>query len=112
MTRDELFRRIKQSLIAAFGDRFQGLVLYGSEARGEPSPESDIDLMVLLQGPFSLGRDLTTTIEATYDLQLEITDDPGPFASRIIHATPVDAQVFNEGQFALYRNAAREGTFL
>ena len=112
MTRDELLGRIKSSLTAAFGERFQGLVLYGSEARGEACPDSDIDLLVLLRGPLKLGRDLEKILDATYDLQLEITDEPGPLAARIIHASPVDAEVFQQGHFALYRNAKSEGIFL
>jgi predicted nucleotidyltransferase len=111
MTRDELLSRIKENLAAAFGARFQGLVLYGSEARGKPSLESDIDLLVLLQGPIKLGRDLEKIINATYDLQLELIDAPGPFQSRMIHATPVDARAFQEAEYALYRNAKKEGIF-
>ena len=48
MDRQELLREIKRRLECAFGDRFRGALLYGSEARGEAAPDSDIDVMVLL----------------------------------------------------------------
>jgi predicted nucleotidyltransferase len=44
-------------------------VLYGSEARGTAHPDSDVDLLVLLRGPVSLGKDLKTIIDALYPLQ-------------------------------------------
>ena len=33
-----------------FGDRLRGIRLYGSTARGDWTPESDIDVLVLLDG--------------------------------------------------------------
>jgi predicted nucleotidyltransferase len=59
-----LLKRIKTSLEATFGDRLRGVVLYGSEARGEATPDSDIDILVLLTGPVALGQDLRTIIHA------------------------------------------------
>ena len=79
-------------------------MLYGSEARNEARAESDVDLMVLLDGPVRLGRDLDTIVGALYPIQLEI-DAP-------IHATPVSADAFEAGEWGVYRNARREGVLL
>ena len=46
-----LVRRLKARLAEAYGDRFAGVVLYGSYARGEAGPDSDVDVLVLLDGP-------------------------------------------------------------
>lgn len=96
-----LLARIKARLQDVYGDHLRGVVLYGSEARGEATPDSDIDILVLLTGPVTLGRDLRTIIHALYPLQLE--------SERLIDATPVDIDVYEAGEFALYRNAKREG---
>ena len=96
--------RIRTLLVEAFGDRLQGIVLYGSEARGTADPDSDADLLVLLAGPVSLGKDLRMIIDALYPLQLEL-ECP-------IHALPVDAKGYAEGGFSLYRNALREGVLV
>ena len=97
-------RRIHELLADCFGDRLQGVVLYGSEARGTAVSDSDADLLVLLRGPVALGRDLKAIIEVLYPLQLEM--------ERPIHALPVDAAEYAAGEFALYRNARREGVLV
>ena len=96
-----LLARVKVHLQAIYGDRLGGVVLYGSEARGEAAPDSDIDIFILLTGPVALGQELRTIIAALYPLQLEI--------ERPLHAIPVDLHVYEAGEFALYRNAQREG---
>lgn len=104
MISEHLRKEIRSRLESAFRNRLQGVLLYGSQARAQAREDSDLDLMILLEGPVRLGRDLETIIEALYPLQLE-TDVP-------IHATPVSADVFNAGEFGLYRSARREGIFL
>lgn len=96
-----LLDRAKGRLEAAFGARLRGVVLYGSFARGEDLPTSDIDLLVLLTGPISLGKDLRILIHALYPLQLEV--------DRPIHAMPVDIAAYEAGEFAWFRNARQEG---
>ena len=104
MLTSEMRKEIKARLENAFQDRLQGVLLYGSEAKNESREGSDLDLMVLLDGPVRLGRDLETIVEALYPVQLEI-EAP-------IHATPVSAKVFEAGEFGLYRSARRDGVFL
>ena len=79
MVSEELRNEIRARLELAFKGRFQGVVLYGSEARNEAREGSDLDLMIVLDGPVQLGRDLDTIVQALYPVQLEI-DVP-------IHAT-------------------------
>ena len=44
-----------EALKAYFGDQLMAVVLYGSVARGEESPESDVDLLIVADGlPLSL----------------------------------------------------------
>ncbi len=102
---DETLRReLKRRLADAFGERLKGVIIYGSEARGEASEDSDIDVMVLLQGPLDLWADISLGVDATYDLTLEL--------GRAVHPDPVDAAEYAKGEFALYRNVKREGIVL
>lgn len=49
---------LKQELEALYGDRLEGVYLYGSYARGTATGDSDIDLLVVLQGPVRPGREI------------------------------------------------------
>jgi len=101
MERSELLQRVKAALRDAFGERFKGLILYGSEARGEADPDSDIDLLVLLQGPVNYWEDVHTCIHVLYPLVLEI--------ERPIDATPADIRDYETDRWPLYREVKREG---
>jgi len=100
----KLWRQIKELLQEAHGDRLQGVLLYGSEARGEASADSDIDLLVLLKGPIELWRDIRTNVNALYDLEIQ--------DYRSIHAIPVDMEDYRAGEYPLYRNVKKEGIVL
>jgi uncharacterized protein len=67
-----LLADLKRRLERRFGDRFVGLYLFGSRARGDHEPDSDIDVAVVLDQsmprPFDLTREI---LEETYDLLLE-----------------------------------------
>jgi uncharacterized protein len=97
----ELLRRIRETLDKVYGSRLSVVVLYGSVARDEATTESDIDVLVVLEGDIQLGAELQTIIRALYPLQLE--------QDRPIHARPVSARAYRAGEYALYRNAQREG---
>lgn len=96
-----ILRRIHTRLASVYGGRLHGVVLYGSEARGEAMPDSDIDVLVLLRGPIAYGHEVERIIRALYQLDLEWR--------RPIHAQPVDVRAYESGECALYRNAKSEG---
>lgn len=101
MTLAEVLERCKAVLEAEYRTRFKGLILYGSTARRQPGPTSDIDLLVLLDPPFNYFRELRTIVEVLYPIQLE--------CDRLISAKPAAWDDFERGAIQLYRNAKREG---
>ena len=101
-----LFEKIKNSLKTLYGERLKGVILYGSEARGQAGPYSDIDILVLLHGPVDCGRQIRPMIDALYDIQLETE----PF--RPISAIAVDEEDFKQQEFALFRKVHEEGIVL
>jgi predicted nucleotidyltransferase len=48
LSNDPVIPLLKQALVDRYGDRLRGILLYGSRARGDFGPESDYDIVVLL----------------------------------------------------------------
>ena len=97
----ELLADIKARLKKVHGGRLRGIVLYGSVARGEAGPDSDIDVLVLLDAPIDCGHDLETNLDALYPLALRL--------GRRISAKPVSATEYENESCPLFENARREG---
>ena len=101
---DPLLRRCAWAIREAYGDRLAGIVLFGSAARGEDTPESDIDLLVLIEGEFGLWEEIGRLVDLLYPMQLE--------SDRLISARPARAEDYHRGATMLYRNAIEEGVAL
>jgi predicted nucleotidyltransferase len=97
----EVLKRCKTVLEGYYGSKLKGLVLYGSMARNQAGPVSDIDLLVLLSQPFDYFRELHQIVELLYPIQLE--------SEQLISAKPAPHDDFEHGIIQLYRNAKREG---
>lgn len=101
MTTSPILARCREALELAYGRQLHGLVLYGSEARGEADAESDIDLLVLLAEPFDRFAEMRRIIEVLYPIQLD--------SGRLISARPAGVREYRAGRLRLYRNVLREG---
>src|SRR5688572_19601727 len=66
-----LLRRLDSDLAALYAERYGGLILYGSYARGEADEGSDVDLLLLLEGEVNPVRELRRAQEVKWPLGLE-----------------------------------------
>ena len=98
---NSLLKKCNQILSDYYEDKFQGLILYGSMARGEADNFSDIDLLVLLKEPFNYFQELRRIVELLYPVQLE--------SENLISAKPAAKEEFESGEILLYRFAKRKG---
>ncbi|RMF59342.1 MAG: nucleotidyltransferase domain-containing protein, partial [Bacteroidetes bacterium] len=48
----------RTTLARLYGNRLVGLVLFGSQARGEANEDSDVDVLVVLRGPVDIFREI------------------------------------------------------
>ena len=101
MTSREILQNCKRTLQSHYGSRFKGLILYGSVARHEETPTSDLDLLVLLDRSFDYFDEVREIVDLLYPFQLE--------SERLISAKPASLADYESGRIQLYRNAKREG---
>lgn len=104
MDRETMLSKIREEIRALYGDRLQGVVLYGSTARGEDREDSDIDILVLLAPPLDYARELGRLVRALYPLSFEV--------GREISPKPALLSDLEEAEFPLYREVNREGILI
>ena len=73
---------LKKGLRELYGERFRGLYLYGSYARGTADSDSDVDVLVVLAGevnPYaeiSRANDLLSGIDLRHDVLISFVAVP------------------------------------
>lgn len=97
----EVLRRLGAGLKALYGDRYRGLVLYGSYARGEAREGSDVDLLLLLEGPVDTTEEIFRTSEITWPLSLE--------HDLVLTVMPLSTDEYRRAQGPFLKNVHREG---
>ena len=93
----ELRRRFEE----IYGERLVRMVLFGSQARGDAEPGSDIDILVVLQGPVKPGQEIARTGEITATLSLKY--------DVVVSCTFVSADRYATEQSPLLLNVRKEG---
>jgi predicted nucleotidyltransferase len=67
-----ILARIKAELERRYGERLAEVRLFGSQARGEATEESDIDLLVVLYGNLiDISKEQDQFFDFKYELELE-----------------------------------------
>ena len=84
-----------------YGDRLERLVLFGSRARGDAEPDSDIDVMIVLRGPLDDWAETQRTSKVTSEVSMKFETD----IARMF-CTPEEADE-NPGSF--YQSVRGEG---
>lgn len=101
MNTHAILAELADGLRARLGDRFAGLWLYGSQARGDAGPESDIDLILLLRGMGRPGREIDRIVDLLAELNLKY--------QVLISVLPVEESALPKLPGAFWRNVRREG---
>jgi predicted nucleotidyltransferase len=96
-----LLTRLRVYLANLYGERLHQTMLFGSYARGEARPDSDIDVLVVLKGTVNPGHEVAKVSDFIADLSLEY--------DKVISCFFMDEDRFINRQGPLLRNIRREG---
>ena len=81
------------------------IVLFGSRARGDHRPDSDIDLLVIEDSPLPRHRRAIPFYAALADLPLDVD-------AEVVVYTPAEVEEWQNAGAAFVTTALREGTVL
>ena len=101
MTVKEIVSEFKTKVEDLYGQRLKNVILYGSYARGDATEDSDIDLLVILDGEVKPGREIDRMIEAVTDINLK--------HDVLLSICPVSEEEYIRVNSPLYMNIRREG---
>jgi len=104
ITRDSLLRRAKDAVLAI--DPSAEIVLYGSRARGDAEPDSDWDLLILIDAPAD-DQHRQRIRRGLYDIEW----DTGQVITSIVHTRGEWNDSLRETT-PFHRNVQREGVTL
>jgi len=91
---------LRRELERLYGGRLVKVLLYGSQARGNATPWSDVDVLVVLKGPVRPSEEITRTGEFVARICLEF--------DAVIQCLFMDEERFLEARSPLLHNISRE----
>jgi len=96
-----ILMELRSRLENLYRDRLVKIMLYGSQARGEAVPGSDIDILVILKGVVNSGEEIDRSLEIVADLSLQNDE--------VISCLYIDEERFTSRNGPLLRNIRKEG---
>jgi predicted nucleotidyltransferase len=96
-----ILAELRLGLESLYGNRLRGLYLFGSYARGEAGPESDIDVLIVLDDV----TDYPGEVDRTGFLASELSLRHGLSLSRVF----LSRRAWTEGTDFFIRNVRQEG---
>jgi predicted nucleotidyltransferase len=104
MTQEKLaiiLRKLNSALKRLLGERLEAVYLYGSHARGDARPDSDIDILVVIRGDFNYFNIARKVSRYTAKLSLEY--------ETVISCVYVNKDNYEHRRTPLLLNVRREG---
>jgi predicted nucleotidyltransferase len=95
---------LRQKLENLYGERLVHVVLFGSQSRGDAVASSDIDVMVVLKGEVSPGKEIVRIGEMTAELSLKY--------DVVVSCTFISTERYETEKSPLLLNVHREGVLV
>jgi len=93
-------KELKHALYSTYGERLKGVYLYGSYARGAGRDGSDVDVLVVLDGPSRVGEEIRRMSPAVAEICLR--------HDLLVAVFPVSTESFQHRQSPFLINVRRE----
>jgi len=93
--------KFKKEIKKLYGNRLKHIILYGSYARGCATEDSDIDLLIVLEGKVKPGEEIDRMIEIITEINLRY--------NVLISVYPISEEDYKKVNSPLLINVRREG---
>ena len=97
----EIASQVRSELEKLYGERLRGVYLYGSAARDQLTPDSDIDIAVILDKVKSSYEEIEYTGQLGSDVSLEY--------DTLVTFLFVCEDDYKKGRFSIHRAIKKEG---
>ena len=95
---------LKEALSRLYGSRLRGAYLYGSYARGDFREDSDVDVLIVLEGPVKASEEIRRYNDVVSDICLRY--------DLLISTLPVAEETFQKGPRSFLEPVQREAVLL
>jgi predicted nucleotidyltransferase len=96
-----ILKEFRRSVEKLYGQKLKSIILYGSWARGDHREESDIDLLVVLKGTITPGKEIDRMIDIITEINLKY--------GILISVYPVSEKNYSTVNSPLLINVRQEG---
>ncbi|GBF82695.1 nucleotidyltransferase domain-containing protein [Aphanothece sacrum] len=101
---NSILKSIEKYLKTIYQDELDQVILFGSQARGNATAESDIDILIILKHPFRYYQEVQRISEFISELSLEY--------NQLISCCFTTSEQWQTENSAFYRNIHKEGIIL
>ena len=97
----EILKEFREEIEELYGKRLKSIILYGSWARGDATEDSDIDVLIVLEGEVIPGKEIDRMIDIITDINLK--------HRVLISVYPISEKDYSSINSPLLINVRREG---
>jgi len=97
----EVLKEFREEIEKLYSKRLKSIILYGSWARGDATDDSDIDVLIVLDGKVIPGKEIDRIIDVITEINLKY--------GVLISVYPVSEEDYSTINSPLLINVRREG---